>query len=43
MAHMNDLNSPDAIERERHQAKVREDLRKEFELIDANGSGTVDK
>lgn len=43
MAHINELNSPDAIERERHLAKVREDLRKEFELIDADGSGTVDK
>ena len=37
------INSPDAIERERHLAQVRQDLIKQFELIDADQNGYVDK
>ena len=37
------INSPDAIERERHLAQVRQDLIKQFEMIDADQNGYVDK
>lgn len=37
------INSPDAIERERHLAQVRLDLIKQFEEIDADKNGYVDK
>ncbi len=37
------INSPDAIERERHYEQVRLDLIKQFDAIDADRDGYVDK
>jgi hypothetical protein len=37
------INSPDAIERERHLAQVKQDLVRQFEMIDADQNGYVDK
>ena len=36
-------NSPDAIERERHNTQIRQDLLKTFQEIDADKNGYVDK
>ena len=37
------INSPDAIERERHYEQVRLDLHKQFDAIDVDRNGIVDK
>ena len=37
------IHSPDAIERERHFSQVKQDLHRQFEMIDTDGNGYVDK
>ena len=35
------INSPDAIERDRHHAKIKQELQRVFNVIDKNGDGMV--